>query len=169
MFYIIIILLNLTDKTSASSEILTSATITVDGTEVIIDCEFVTESSQSSCVLVYREYGNSTLNVITYYEGDTLFPVSITIDNPRKIYTFAIFGRDGTTNNIDKLPLTSTRVKFKTTPVTSSVNPAPTPNASPKPPGISFCVLVKNNFACEATDCGSMLITSLLLSSYSVL
>ena len=74
----------------------------------------LSESSQSSCVLVYREYGNSTLNVITYYEGDTLFPVSITIDNPGKIYTFAIFGRDGTTNNIDRLPLTSTRVKLET-------------------------------------------------------
>ena len=80
---------------------------------MIIDCEFGTESLEASCVLVYREYDNPTLNVITYYKQNTSFPVSITIDNPEgKIYTFAIFGRDGSTN-IDRMPLTSTRVEFE--------------------------------------------------------
>ena len=80
---------------------------------MIIDCTFAAVYLDASCVLVYREYDNPTLNVITYYKQNTSFPVSITIDNPEgKIYTFAIFGRDGSTN-IDRMPLTSTRVEFE--------------------------------------------------------
>ena len=94
---------------------------------MIIDCTFAAVYLEASCVLVYREYDNPILNVRTYYKQNTSFPVSITIDNPEgKIYTFAIFGRDGSTN-IDRIPLTSTRVEFETTETTTSmIVPTPT-------------------------------------------
>ena len=57
--------------------------------------------------------------------------MSITIDNPEgKIYTFAIFGRDGSTN-IDRIPLTSTRVMFETTDPTSMIVPTPSETVTP--------------------------------------
>ena len=94
---------------------------------MFVDCTFAAVYLEASCVLVYREYDNPILNVITYYKQNTSFPVSITIDNPEgKIYTFAIFGRDGSTN-IDRIPLTSTRVEFETTETTTSmIVPTPT-------------------------------------------
>ena len=49
---------------------------------MIIDCIFSPESLEASCVLVYREYDNPILIMITYYKQNTSFPVSITIDNP---------------------------------------------------------------------------------------
>ena len=89
---------------------------------MIVDCTFAAVYLEPSCVLVYREYDNPILNVITYYKQNTSFPVSITIDNPEgKIYTFAIFGRDGTTN-IDRMPLTRTRVMYETTETTTSIS-----------------------------------------------
>ena len=97
---------------------------------MIIDCTFGTESLEASCVLVYREYDNPILNMMTYYKQNTSFPVSITIDNTEgKIYTFAIFGRDGSTD-IDRLPLTRTRVEFETT-ETTSVIPTPSETVTP--------------------------------------
>ena len=121
---------NLTDiELNTTSEFLDSATITVNGSEVIIDCTFAAVYLDASCVLVYREYDNPILNVITYYKQNTSFPVSITIDNTEgKIYTFAIFGRDGSTN-IDRIPLTSTRVEFETT--TSMIVPTPSETVTP--------------------------------------
>ena len=122
--------MNLTDiEPVVTSEFLDSATITVMGLTVIVDCTFAAAYLDASCVLVYREYDNPTLNVITYYKHNTSFPVSLTIDNLEKIYTFAIFGRDGTTN-IDRLPLTSTRAMFETTKTTNSVIPTPTETTS---------------------------------------
>ena len=97
---------------------------------MIIDCTFASVYLNASCVLVYREYDNPILNVITYYKHNTSFPVSITIDNPGKIYSFAIFGRDGS-NNIDRLPLTSTRVMFETTETTSVIVSPPTETVTP--------------------------------------
>ena len=132
--YILIILhlSNLTDiEPNTTSEFLDSATIAVNGSEVIIDCTFAAVYLEASCVLVYREYDNPILNVITYYKQNTSFPVSITIDNPEgKIYTFAIFGRDGSTN-IDRIPLTRTRVEFETTDPTSMIVPTPSETVTP--------------------------------------
>ena len=133
--YILIIfhLSNLTDiEPTITSEFLDSATITVIGLTVIVDCKFAAVYLDASCVLVYREYDNPTLNVITYYKQNTSFPVSITIDNPEgKIYTFAIFGRDGSTN-IDRIQLTRTRVMYETTETTTSMI-VPTPSETVTP------------------------------------
>ena len=99
---------------------------------MIIDCTFANISlEEPSCVLVYREYDNSTLIMRPFYKSNTSFPVSITIDNPEgKNYTFAIFGRDGSTN-IDRIPLTSTRVMFETTDPTSMIVPTPSETITP--------------------------------------
>ena len=61
-----------------------NASISHTGSVVTITC---TPEEGSSCVVVYRAYGNSTLN--TYNKE---FPVTITVDQsiPRN-YTFAIF------------------------------------------------------------------------------
>ena len=151
--YILIIfhLSNLTDtEPTITSEFLDSATITVNGLTVIIDCTFVAVYLDASCVLVYREYDNPMLNVITYYKQNTSFPVSITIDNTEgKIYTFAIFGRDGSTN-IDRIPLTSTRVEFETTETTTV--PTLTETVTPTH-GMSYTGYVYGNCIINTSEC----------------
>ena len=154
--YILIIfhLSNLTDiEPNTTSEFLDSATITASESEVIIDCTFAAVYLEASCVLVYREYDNPTLNVITYYKQNTSFPVSITIDNPEaKIYTFAIFGRDGSTN-IDRIPLTSTRVEFETTEATTSMI-VPTPSETVTPThGMSLTSYMYGNCIINTSEC----------------
>ena len=120
-----------------TSMFLKNANIFQNGFIVSINCEFAIISlEEPSCVLVYREYDNPTLNVITYYKQNTSFPVSITIDNPEgKIYTFAIFGRDGSTN-IDRVPFTSQLILFEVTkttvrsPVEETAKPPPADNGN---------------------------------------
>ena len=58
-----------------------------------IDCEFSEDCPLTSCVLIYREYNNSTLTVIDYNPTTTVFPVTLTVGQPEK-FTFAIFGRN---------------------------------------------------------------------------
>ena len=61
-----------------TSMFLKNANIFQNGFIVSINCEFANISlEEPSCVLVYREYDNPTLNVITYYKQNTSFPVSI--------------------------------------------------------------------------------------------
>ena len=95
----------------SSSEFLTSVTLSQNGLEVFITCQVYFESS---CVLVYREYGNTTLTVIEYPHSSE-FPVNVTVDNPER-YTFAIFGKNGT--DIESEPVIAVRLEAIKTPPT---------------------------------------------------
>ena len=74
------------------SQILSNASVSLSGSHIVVDCEFVEGSPQSSCVLVYREYNSSLLTVADIPQLVD-FPVSITISDPEN-YTFALFGKD---------------------------------------------------------------------------
>ena len=79
-------------------EALNNASISQSGSNVTVDCNADDESD--SCVVVYRAYDNSTLNVIY---GNT---VSMTVTLETGNYTFAIF-RNTSDNDIDKNPFIS--------------------------------------------------------------
>ena len=84
------------DTPNPSSKFLKNASISQNGSEVFISCEFASVSlEEPSCVLVYREYGNTTLNVEVFtssFPESGIINGSIIIDDPGKIYTFAVFG-----------------------------------------------------------------------------
>ena len=83
----------ITDSIPESSfKYLCGATTSQNGSQVFITCQFSNVYPESSCVLVYREYGNTTLTVIEYPHS-TEFPVKVTVDNPER-YTFAVFGKN---------------------------------------------------------------------------
>ena len=77
---------------NSNSTILTTTSISVNGSQVIIDCEFADKCALASCVLIYREYGDASLTVIDY-NRTTVFPVSVSVDQPEN-FTFALFGRN---------------------------------------------------------------------------
>ena len=69
-------------------------------------CEFRDDFPMASCVLVYREYYNTTLNFAVFKENTT-FSIAITGEK----YTFAVFGRNAG-KSIDGIPLASERIVF---------------------------------------------------------
>ena len=82
------------------------------GSQVTIDCGFAVECPLALCVLIYREYNNSTLTVIDY-SPTTDFPVTVTVDQPEK-FTFAIFGVN-CEGEIEERPATSMKLEAKVT------------------------------------------------------
>ncbi|CAI8046215.1 hypothetical protein GBAR_LOCUS25541 [Geodia barretti] len=87
---------------------------------VNVTCEFKEGIEGASCVLVYREYGNKTL-VVEEYPQNTVFPVTLTVDDNLEKYTFAIFGKDG--SSFDERPIIAGRVDVtETTTPTISVS-----------------------------------------------
>ena len=83
-------------KSITASTFLKRASISHDGSEVTVDCAVAAGYPEASCVLVYREYGNSTLTVIEFpiKSFQPLFPVTVPVIPPEN-YTFAIFGKNG--------------------------------------------------------------------------
>ena len=131
------------DTPNPSSKFLKNASISQNGSEVFISCEFASVSlEEPSCVLVYREYSNTTLNVEVFtpsFPESGIINESIIIDDPGKNYTFAVFGRNSSTD-IDIEPLTSIRVMFDTidtidTPTSVIPLPSETLKPTPSPPG----------------------------------
>ena len=130
-----------------SSDYLETASISQDGSIVTVYCELVDDYPTASCVLVYREYTNTTLGV-RVYNGNTTFPITITGEN----YTFAVFGREND-KHIDRTPLVTERIVFEDTVASATVifvanrlpeTPPPSPT-SPPPPGKyigSYCMLL---------------------------
>ena len=94
-------------------ESLKNASISQSGLTVTVDCHADYESD--SCVVVYRAYDNSILNV-TY--GNT---VSLRVTLETGNYTFAIFRRTSD-NDIDERPFIS-RMMFVRETETSSSSP----------------------------------------------
>ena len=90
-----------------------------------ITCEFKEGIEGASCVLVYREYGNKTL-VVEEYPKNAVFPKTLTVDGDLERYTFAIFGKDG--SSFDERPIIARRVNVtettKTTTPTTPTTPA---------------------------------------------
>ena len=79
-----------------------------------VDCEFSEECPLTSCVLIYREYENSTLTVIDYNPTTTVFPVTLTVDDPEN-FTFAIFGRN-CEGELEKKPAKTIKAPVTTSP-----------------------------------------------------
>ena len=73
-----------------------------------VDCKVAADYPEASCVLVYREYDNTTLIVTEL--SHSILSITLNIDRP-EIYTFAIFGRNGN-SEIAEHP--AFIVKFKT-------------------------------------------------------
>lgn len=111
-----------------TSMYLENASISQNGSNVYIDCKFANDLEELSCVLVYREYGNTTLEV-KVYQHNTSFPINAAIINPGRIYNFAIFGRHRN-KCIDSVPLISRKV-FDARETT--VRPQPTDTMQPQP------------------------------------
>ena len=99
-----------TDSKSITTSIfLESASISLSGSsEVTVDCKVANGYPEASCVLVYREYDNTTLIVTEL--SHSILSITLNIDRP-EIYTFAIFGRNGD-SEIAEHP--AFIVKFKT-------------------------------------------------------
>ena len=92
-------------------ESLNNASISQSGSTVTVNCHSDNESD--SCVVVYRAYGNSTLNV-TY--GNT---VSVTVTLETGNYTFAIF-RNTSDSDIDERPFISRMMVVRESETSSS-------------------------------------------------
>ena len=58
-----------------------------------VDCKVAAGYPEALCVLVYREYGNTTLTVREYSQFSQ-FSMTLSVDKPEN-YTFAIFGKNG--------------------------------------------------------------------------
>ena len=122
--------------TSASS-FLKRASISRNRSEVTVNCEVAAGYPEASCVLVYREYSNSTLIVIEFpiksFQLLDLFPVPLPVITPEN-YTFAIFGKNGV--EMEEEP--AFIVKFK-----KSSTPQPSPGQL-----ISLGITIDNNLTC---------------------
>ena len=91
----------------------------LSSSEVQIECDDI---DGSSCVLVYREYGNKTL-VVKEYPQNTVFPVTLTVDGDPENYTFAIFGKRG--SDINERPIVEGKVTIPVTTRSSSTMQTP--------------------------------------------
>ena len=60
---------------------------------MIVNCAVANGYPEASCVLVYREYDNTTLTVREYSQFSQL-SITLSVDKPES-YTFAIFGKNG--------------------------------------------------------------------------
>ena len=101
----------------AGSQFLKNASVMyLNELAVTISCEF-SKIDGSSCVLVYREYGNKTL-VVKEYPQNTVFPVTLTVNGDPGNYTFAIFGKRGA--DIDERPTVEGRIVIDPETTTSS-------------------------------------------------
>jgi hypothetical protein len=96
----------------AESQFLNNGSLYWNGSAVTIRCEFKEGIEGASCVLVYREYGNKTL-VVEEYPQNTVFPVTMTVDGDLENYTFAIFGKGG--SSFDERPIIAGRVNVTET------------------------------------------------------
>ena len=102
------VLLSILDSVSdTESNILKSASFNLSGSVVLLTCEFKEGVAGASCVLVYREYGNETVVVVEYPQS-TDFPVTVTVDDNLENYTFAVFGKDG--SSVDERPVITERL-----------------------------------------------------------
>ena len=76
---------------------LTAANLSINGSSIIIRCEFANEYPEASCVLVYRRYNDPYLTV-KEYDRSTEFPITLPVNDSEK-YTFAVFGK----NTVDRI------------------------------------------------------------------
>ena len=86
-----------TDPRPPSNEDLNNASISQTGSTVTVKCH--PDDETASCVVVYRAYGNSTLNVVDKVD-------SLTVALETGNYTFAIFRRTSD-SDIDERPFIS--------------------------------------------------------------
>ena len=120
-----------TPNTAITSEFIKSASISISGSSVQITCEFSDDYPAASCVLVYREYGNTTL-VVEEYTRNNKPPENIVLDNPNGSYTFAIFGKNGNVR-FDPEPVATKRYMHMATGATTTEEPSQTiPHPSSK-------------------------------------
>ena len=109
-------------NTVTTSKLIKGASISISGSTVQITCELSEDYPESSCVLVYREYGNTTL-VVEEYTHNNKPPDNITLDNPKSNYTLAIFVKNGNAG-IGQSPVITERYVAPTT-TTAITEPPP--------------------------------------------
>ena len=86
------------------SDFLKCASVQFEESNLVkVECYFKDSIENTSCVLVYRKYGNKTLVVKEYQQNSTVFPVNVTVDDTNNNYTFAVFGKNGSV--MDERPL----------------------------------------------------------------
>ena len=113
-------------KPITSSTFLESASISLSGSsEVTVDCKVANGYPEASCVLVYREYGNTTLTVREYSQFSQL-SITLSVDKPEN-YTFAIFGKN---SEIEKHPAYIVKLSTVDQPLPSQ----------PPSPGMLLCI-----------------------------
>ena len=91
-----------------------NVSLVINDPVVQIRCEFKEGIEGASCVLVYREYGNKTL-VVEEYPQNTVFPVTLTVDDDTENYTFTVFGK----NDLEVRPIVTRNVKITRTSTTT--------------------------------------------------
>ena len=91
-----------------------------NGSEVTVDCATADGYPEASCVLVYREYGNSTL-AVRDFPHLRLLSLTLTVNRPEN-YTFAIFGKNGA-KEMEEYP--AFIVKFQASSTVEQPQPSP--------------------------------------------
>lgn len=99
---------DMNDSSSTNSTFLKTASISLNGSKVLFNCEVADNYTEATCLLVYREYNQTKLE---YQESGLTDHVTI---DESKTYTFAVFGKNGVID-IDERPTTS--IVIKATPV----------------------------------------------------
>ena len=113
-------------KPITSSTFLESASISLSGSsEVTVDCKVANGYPEASCVLVYREYDNTTLTVRDYSQFSQ-FSMTLSVDKPEN-YTFAIFGKN---SEIEEHPAYIVKLSTVDQPLPSQ----------PQSPGMLLCM-----------------------------
>ena len=102
-----------TDPRPPSYKDLNNASISLSGSTVTVDCH--PDDKTVSCVVVYRAYGNSTLNVV-----EKVNSLTVTLETGN--YTFAIFRRTSD-SDIDERPFISRMIVVEETEPSSSSPP----------------------------------------------
>lgn len=91
-------------STIATSENPEGVAMSINGSNIQVTCDVLADIS---CVLVIREYGNTTLVIKEFNETDKP-PPFIPLDNPNSSYTIALFEKDDNTG-IAPEPVTTGR------------------------------------------------------------
>ena len=78
----------------------------INGSDVMVNCDFHAGVEGASCVLVHRKFGNESIRVEEYPQT-TVFPMAVFVDDDPEKHNFAVFGKIGP--NIDERPMKAGR------------------------------------------------------------
>ena len=85
------------EKPKLTSQIVKSAWLHRNQTKLTVDCEFVDDNPDATCVLLYHEPDSTQLKVAEFRKD---FPASLTVD--QSVHSFFLFGK---TSTLEQLPV----------------------------------------------------------------